>query len=143
MGTRRKIPDAIVTDVLFKSRRRCCLCVFLRNENGVKKGQIAHLNRDTSDNAENNLSFLCLEHHEEYDSQTSVSKGFTPKEIKRYRDLLYTKNDSKDAEKRKRPPKTQAEQKHREKTIEPYFWLAQTLVAWTTSGMELSWEVFL
>lgn len=144
MSKRKKIPDAIVTDILFKSRRRCCLCAFLRGEDSVKKGQIAHLNGNASDNKEDNLAFLCLEHHDEYDGQTSVSKGITPKEIKRYRDLLYTKNDSADMVRRKTPlqqPKAAAGESN-EIAIEPYFWLAQMLVAWTSSQMELSWEVF-
>lgn len=37
-----------------------------------------------------NLCFLCLNHHNQYDSETSVSKNYTIKEIKTYRDSLYS-----------------------------------------------------
>ena len=32
---------------------------------------------------------MCLEHHDEYDTLTSQSKGLKPKEVKSYRDKLY------------------------------------------------------
>lgn len=75
--------------VLIKSRRRCCLCVHLKNDNNIKRGQIAHLNRNPNDNREENLAFLCFEHHDEYDCVTSQSKGITKNEIVHYRNLLY------------------------------------------------------
>ena len=50
-----------------------------------KKGQIAHLDRDPSNSDPDNLAFLCLEHHDEYDSRPSQSKGLTIEEVKRYR----------------------------------------------------------
>jgi len=74
---------------LTASRRRCCLCVFLFNREEVRKGQIAHLNGDASDNDFGNLVWLCLDHHDEYDGRTSQSKGFTRSEVRTYRDQLY------------------------------------------------------
>jgi len=55
----------------------------------VKQGQIAHLDQDASNNNVSNLAFLCLEHHDQYDSQTSQSKGFTESEVKSHCDKLY------------------------------------------------------
>ena len=81
------------TDVLLASRRRCCLCVFLKNRDEERRGQIAHLNHDPSDPRFENLVWLCLEHHDEYDGKTSQSKGITPDEVRAYRDQLYTRND--------------------------------------------------
>lgn len=92
MGNRPTPPEAVVGAVLLKSRRRCCLCVFLQKDHETKKGQIAHLDRNPSNNSEDNLAFLCLAHHDEYDTTTSVSKGITLAEVKRYRDLLYDRN---------------------------------------------------
>ena len=89
MGGRHKTPESVEASVLVKSKRRCCLCVFLQNDDSVKRGQIAHINRDPGDNSERNLVFLCLDHHDEYDGRTSVSKGLTKEEVRRYRDLLY------------------------------------------------------
>lgn len=89
MIQRKQIPKAVETRVLLSSRRRCCLCVYLEHQDGVRKGQIAHLNHDSSDPRFENLVYLCLEHHDEYDGETSQAKGLTPDEVRAYRNLLY------------------------------------------------------
>lgn len=71
--------------MLVQSRRRCCVCYGLKRDDSVKKGQIAHLDHDRNNNTLRNLTFLCLEHHDEYDTRTSQSKGLTRAEIERYR----------------------------------------------------------
>jgi hypothetical protein len=86
---RKKINPQPEADVLLQSRRRCCICFGLHRNTSIKQGQIAHIDRDSSNNEINNLAFLCLNHHDSYDSKTSQSKGFTPVEVKRYRDELY------------------------------------------------------
>jgi Leucine-rich repeat (LRR) protein len=86
---RLKIPPDIETKVLTLSRRRCCLCFGLNGDFGEKKGQIAHLDHDRTNNKLENLAFLCLEHHDSYDSKTSQSKGIKEKEVKNYREELY------------------------------------------------------
>ena len=88
MGERKKIPDDVAAAVLESSRRRCCICAALQDDISEKKGQIAHLDRDPSNNDPDNLVFLCLEHHDQYDSRPSQSKGFTPEEVKRYKAAL-------------------------------------------------------
>jgi len=93
MITTRTAPSkSVEKDVLTASRRRCCLCVFLSDRHDQRRGQIAHLNRDPSDTRFENLVYLCLEHHDEYDSRPSQSKGFSPDEVREYRDRLYKKN---------------------------------------------------
>jgi hypothetical protein len=76
-------------EVLERSGRRCCLCFGLHGDLNCKKGQIAHLDHNHQNNVINNLAFLCLEHHDEYDTRTSQSKGWTIKEAKQYRTRLY------------------------------------------------------
>jgi hypothetical protein len=93
MSQRRHVPRSIEADVVLASRRRCCLCVFLEDRDMVRKGQIAHLNRDSSDRRFTNLVYLCLEHHDEYDGRTSQSKGYLADELRAYRDRLYAQND--------------------------------------------------
>lgn len=88
------MPRSVETQVLLASRRRCCLCVFLDDRDEVRKGQVAHLNRDPSDSSFENLVWLCLEHHDEYDGRTSQSKGLTPDEVRHYRDQLYARYTS-------------------------------------------------
>jgi len=92
MAARLGISKSVEKDVLTASRRRCCLCVFLSNLDEIRQGQIAHLNRDRADRRFENLVFLCLEHHDEYDTRRSQSKGFSILEVREYRDRLYARN---------------------------------------------------
>lgn len=89
--SRPTIKDEILTAVLVSSRRRCCLCFGLNRDLAPKAGQIAHLNQKRNDNREDNLVFLCLQHHDAYDSRTSQSKGLTVGEVRAYRNELYTR----------------------------------------------------
>ncbi len=86
---RKPIPEKIQTNIFLNSRRRCCLCFWLNGEDEVKKGQIAHLDDNNENSSEGNLAFLCLEHHDEYDSEPRLSKGLRLTEVKRWRDELY------------------------------------------------------
>jgi hypothetical protein len=90
MPTRKKIPTDVETQVLVLSRRRCALCFAIDSVQDEKRGQIAHIDQDPTNNSLPNLVFLCLSHHDAYDSSTSQSKGYTPDELKHYRDELYS-----------------------------------------------------
>ena len=85
----KKVPLEIETELLTRSRRRCCIYLGLSQDMSVKKGQIAHLDHNPSNNKLDNLAWLCHDHHDEYDSTTSQSKGLTIREVKKYRDSLY------------------------------------------------------
>lgn len=89
--TRRAISQATETSVLLKSRRRCCICFGLNRDLRLKPGQIAHLNQRSDDNREDNLTYLCLEHHDEYDSTTRQRKGLTEQEVRAFRDELFSR----------------------------------------------------
>lgn len=89
MAERKRLATALETLVLTQSARRCCLCYQLERDFTEKRGQIAHLDRNASNDAEDNLAFLCLPHHSEYDSTTSQHKNYTPGEVKASRALLY------------------------------------------------------
>lgn len=88
MAARATIPPEVIADVLVTSRRRCCICFALSNDPEEKKGQVAHLDRDASNSSRDNLVFLCFDHHDQYDSRTSQSKGFTIEEVRLYRAQL-------------------------------------------------------
>jgi hypothetical protein len=88
-SNRPKVPQRCETDVLIKSGRRCALCFGLEGDGRIKQGQIAHLDRNRENNQEDNLAFLCLIHHDQYDTKTSQSKGITQPEVKKYREKLY------------------------------------------------------
>jgi len=86
---RKAMSSKVQEIVLVKSRRRCCLCFGLDHDVRIVQGQIAHVDRDASNSDPGNLAFLCLSHHEAYDSRTSQSKGITEMELRRYREELY------------------------------------------------------
>ena len=86
---KRQRKTKIDRDILLQSRRRCCLCFGLNNDLAEKKGQIAHLDGDSSNNKTDNLAFMCFDHHDQYDSTTSQSKSLQIGEVKSYRDKLY------------------------------------------------------
>ncbi len=87
--TRRAIPREIETEVLTLCRRRCCVCFGLENDMALKHGQMAHLDGRPDNNRVDNLAFLCLDHHDQYDSRTSQSKGLTEAEVKTYQGELH------------------------------------------------------
>ena len=77
MGARKKVPGDVLTQVLVTSRRRCCICFGLSKDTRLKAGQVAHLDRNPANHQRDNLAFLCLKHHDQYDTRRSQSKGFT------------------------------------------------------------------
>lgn len=89
MAKRKKVTSENETEVLTRSRRRCCICFGLHQDLAVKRGQIAHLDRNPSNDKLDNLAWLCHDHHAEYDSTSRQSKGLTIREVKKYIDLLY------------------------------------------------------
>lgn len=79
----------IEAKVLARSARRCCLCFSLKRDFTEKEGQLAHLDQNPANGAEDNLAFLCLRHHSLYDSRTSQHKNYTIVEVKSARGALY------------------------------------------------------
>jgi hypothetical protein len=75
--------------LLISCGRRCCICFGLYNDFSVKRGQIAHLDQDPANSDPDNLAFLCLPHHDEYDSVPSVTRRLTIEEVKAYRQALH------------------------------------------------------
>lgn len=89
MAVRTHIKIADETEILVSSLRRCCICFSLNQDFSVKKGQIAHLDKNSANSSFDNLVFLCFDHHDEYDSTTRQSKGVLINEVKEYRSRLY------------------------------------------------------
>ena len=96
MTLRPIIPRPIQTQVLVASRRRCCLCYFFSGMTNVTKGQIAHLDGSPRNYKFANLVYLCLVHHDDFDSSTRQSKGLTIEEVRHYRNRLYKALKTKD-----------------------------------------------
>jgi hypothetical protein len=55
----------------------------------VQKGQIAHIDGNNEHAQEDNLAFLCFDHHDELDGTTRLAKGLKENEVKHWRDELY------------------------------------------------------
>lgn len=90
MNSRKKLTQDVQTEVLVASRRRCCICFGLHGDLTFKpQGQLAHVDRDPANSDADNLAFMCLEHHDWFDTRPSQSKGPTPEEARRYRNELY------------------------------------------------------
>jgi hypothetical protein len=87
--SRRKVPLDVEMAVLAKSARRCTLCFGLRGDLGEKLGQMAHIDGNRANYAEDNLAWMCLNHHSLFDSRTSQHKNYTLAEVKEYRNKLY------------------------------------------------------
>jgi hypothetical protein len=85
---RKTVAQETQVEVLAACRRRCAICFGLNRDTGIKRGQIAHLDRDAANPSFDNLVFLCLEHHDQFDSRTSQSKGMTSDEVRRFRQEL-------------------------------------------------------
>lgn len=83
--SRKSISQTVQAEVLLESRRRCCICYGLSRDTSIKQVQIAHLDKDSSNNSKYNLAILCINHHDQYDSRTSQSKNFTLQEIEQFR----------------------------------------------------------
>lgn len=103
---RSKIPQAVETEVLTKSARRCALCFYLFGDLAEKRGQIAHIDQNSAHNAEENLVFLCMEHHSLYDSSTSQHKNYTQGELRNARIKLYGAIAAKDHFNQPAPPRS-------------------------------------
>jgi hypothetical protein len=86
---RKPISRDTESAVLLVSRRRCCVCFALNRDTALKRGQIAHLNRNSGNSELDNLVYLCLDHHNEYDSRTSQAKGLTINELRQFRIELH------------------------------------------------------
>ena len=87
--TRKPIGEVAQEDVLVRSARRCALCFGLDGSLERVRGQLAHIDGDHANSIAENLAYLCLPHHDEYDSRTSQSKGITERELRNYRNRLY------------------------------------------------------
>ena len=86
---RKHISKSVQAEVAIKCRRRCALCFGLNNDLSERPGQIAHLNQNNEDSELENLVWLCLEHHDRYDSRTSQSKNYMQQEVETYRNELH------------------------------------------------------
>ncbi len=87
--SRKSISPTVQTQLFEKSMRRCAICFGVNHDVTQKSGQIAHLDQNNTNPTLENLVWLCLGHHDQYDGSTSQSKNYTYNEVRRYREMLY------------------------------------------------------
>ncbi|HLG91329.1 MAG TPA: HNH endonuclease signature motif containing protein [Candidatus Saccharimonadales bacterium] len=80
---RVQIPKDIEADVLFHSNHRCSIC-------GKRGINIHHIDSNKDNNKPKNLMVVCVSHHDEISSKSTMSKGYTRKELEKYRDSWHT-----------------------------------------------------
>lgn len=86
---RKKISDEHVASLQFNSDFRCCLCAHVGDfPPRAKSGQIHHIDEDPSNNAIENLVWLCLDHHEEVGRTSRSARRIHPRAVVRLRDDL-------------------------------------------------------
>jgi HEAT repeat protein len=98
MAARKQLPSRTETAILTKSKRRCCLCFHLNQDYGEKLGQVAHLDGNPENDIEDNLAYLCFDHHSLFDSTTRQHKNYTTTEVKAAREDLCSRNGTLDSD---------------------------------------------
>ena len=85
---RPKVPTKVERAVLTKCLRRCAMCYVLDERTESVRGQLAHIDRDNTNNQEANICLLCERHHDEYDGVPSQSKRYQPYELANFKLLV-------------------------------------------------------
>ena len=77
-SNRPPIPDNIIDNLFYKSKRTCCIC---RDSN--RSIVIHHIKEwcKSKSNEENNLVVLCVQHHDEAHTKKEHSQNLTPQNI--------------------------------------------------------------
>jgi hypothetical protein len=86
--SRKPFPVSVETSVLLKCKRRCALCFGLNNDSTEKRGQLTHI-EDGETIEETNAAWLCMLHHDLYDSRSRQTKGYTPAELRSHQETLW------------------------------------------------------
>ncbi len=77
--TRIRIPEDLVTKVLFASDRTCCVC-----REPKRKTEIHHIDGDPSNNELANLALLCKDDQSEAHTNHAFARNLTPDLIRKY-----------------------------------------------------------
>jgi hypothetical protein len=94
LSKRREFSAAVKGKVAARCQRRCALCFVFKGKAKPRKGQFAHVDRDHSNSSEGNCAFLCLSHHDSYDSVPSQGARIMPNELRAYEKLLFAYLDT-------------------------------------------------
>jgi len=89
-GGRKSWPEDVRAKILIKSKRICAFCFYFSGDSSVKtRGQIAHVDRDSSNAELGNGAYLCKNHHDEYDMISTQSQRLSPAELNEARKQVH------------------------------------------------------
>ena len=86
-GKRKKLKINVARKVALTCRRVCAMCWALYGVGSAQRGQIAHADHDPTNDKENNLVWLCVSCHDEYDSTPKQTRRIDQGELKAYKSL--------------------------------------------------------
>ena len=78
MSTRKVIPENIEKELLFKNEACCCVC-------GGNNVHIHHIDGNNSNNKIRNLAVLCVGHHDQASTRSSMSKHLSPALVRKFK----------------------------------------------------------
>lgn len=78
MALRKKLPDNISREILFKNESACCIC----QKSNV---QIHHIDGNNSNNKLENLAILCIEHHALASVKSLMTQSLKPSLVRQYK----------------------------------------------------------
>jgi len=77
--TKKSIPPQIKREILFRNEASCCIC-------GKNNVQIHHIDCfNNSNNDLKNLAVLCIEHHDQASSKSSMMRHLTTALVKKFK----------------------------------------------------------
>jgi len=77
---RKKIPPRTEAEIRYRNRNTCCIC---RDPN--KGIVIHHIDGSRNNNDPSNLAVVCLEHHDEIHKRGGISRTFSPKLVRKFK----------------------------------------------------------
>ena len=86
---RKNFSKKVQAAVAAKCQRICALCFAFEQDARPKNGQFAHVDRDSSNNAEANAAYLCPNHHAYYDTTSRQTARVTSHELRRHQETLW------------------------------------------------------
>lgn len=78
MKGRKLIPSKIEREILFRNEASCCVC-------GKNNVQVHHIDGNCSNNNLKNLAVLCIEHHDQASSRSSMTKHLAASLIRKFK----------------------------------------------------------
>jgi len=78
VANRKLISSKIEREILFRNEATCCIC-------GKSNVQIHHIDGNHSNNQLINLAVLCLDHHNQASSISSMTRGLKPSLVRKFK----------------------------------------------------------